>query len=123
MESLLLLALFLLLPLIEQLVKFARRRVEAAAPGSGQSPAPIPDLPPAIAETGRRQLRATARPSPPLSAPRQDSPATVPPPARRRRRARQWLHSPAGLRRAVVLMTILGPCRALEADIGQRPPA
>ncbi|MGE0866031.1 MAG: hypothetical protein AB7P34_19185 [Vicinamibacterales bacterium] len=120
MESLLLLALFLLLPLVEQLVKFVRRRAEAAPAASGPPPAPVMAGPPPVEETARRPLRVGPRPSAPLPTSRPLAPPAVPPPGAPRRGAKRWLHSRTGLRRAVVLMTILGPCRALEPDSFQQ---
>lgn len=120
MESLLLLALFLLLPLVEQLVKLVRRRADTAPAGSGPPPAAVIAGPPPVEETNRRPVRTAQRPGAPLPASRPLAPQPVPQAAPPRRGAKRWLHSRTGLRRAMVLMTILGPCRALEPDSFQQ---
>ena len=54
-----------------------------------------------------------AAPPPPLRPPRPAPPTTARP--RRPHRARRWVKDPIDARRGIILMTILGPCRGLEA--------
>jgi hypothetical protein len=123
-EALVLLALFLLLPLIERLLRSARQ------PNGG-----APDRP---ADARRSASRPAMRPSPPQERSPEEArvprmadvpPVSASPTARRsprlqlpapgaRRPGRQGLvvedlRHPLTLRRAVVLMTILGPCRSV----------
>ena len=88
-----------------------RTRLEGKAPATIEPEAP--EAPPP-------RVRI---PSPPLASapiePREGPmgaplPAAAPPPAAIRRRGRAPLGSLRDVRRGIVLMTILGPCRALE---------
>ena len=124
LEGLLLLALFILLPLIEFILRAARRPDEGA-PDRGPEvprPAPRPSRRPPMRE---RQPSMAARvpgtadvpPVPASPAPRR-SPRLQPaaPGAHRAVRVGSMvedLRTPLALRRAVVLMTILGPCRSV----------
>jgi hypothetical protein len=112
MEQLLVLAMIALAAFISMLVRWARERTTAPAP----APAP---------PTERRRLPRAVRVRPseppaevPVSVPRR----TVSPMsgllARRRRPVHRRLGSHADVRRAVVAMTVLGPCRALERESG-----
>lgn len=133
LELLLLIAIFVLLPLLQQLLDAVRRRNEqtpdrAGPPTASQhQPALEESLPAAHAPLQRppedRQLPATARQksSEPMTTSermpaRSAATSVTPDPAvlRRARRSRAVasLRNPPGLRRAFVLMTILGPCRA-----------
>lgn len=132
-ELLLLIAIFVLLPLLQQLLDAVRRRNEqtperAGPPTASEHQLELEEsLPAAHAPLRRppedRQLPATARqkPSEPMTASepvpaRSAATSVAPDPAvlrkGRRSRAVASLRSPPDLRRAVVLMTILGPCRA-----------
>jgi hypothetical protein len=150
-ESVLLL-LFLVVPLLERLIRFLRARAgEASAepvPDAQERPAPVrrPTAPDALGEQTERPGEAM-RPKPPPPVP---APVLLPPrhPAAERLRAsdrvragrmtpasdaarpRVQRDSTAGrrellrggtadLRRAVMLMTILGPCKALESGPGR----
>jgi hypothetical protein len=133
LELLLLIAIFVLLPLLQQLLSVVRQRDERAPDRAGtpvaseRQPAMEERLPAAHAPLRRppedRQLPATARQqsSEPMTASermpaRSAATSVVADPAvlrrGRRNRAVASLHNPPGLRRAFVLMTILGPCRA-----------
>jgi hypothetical protein len=88
--------------------------------GTGDAPRGMEPDTPQIPPRGRR-------PPPPVAEPRRarEGPHSAPlpravPPAAARRRARSRLGSPRAVRRGIVLMTILGPCRALEPPA---PPA
>jgi len=133
-EQLLFFAAFLLLSLVNVVVRFLRNRArrareaaerEAAERGEARAPRmELPEPPPRAqpprlpvevrrseAAPGRAAEVAAApapRPAPLISRP-------APPP---RRPAATPLGRPADLRRTIVLMAVLGPCRALE---GQEP--
>jgi len=112
LEQLLLLLVFVLVPLINLLVRWLRRRAReqqhpapaesrAAEPVAREERSPVP-VPPRV---------PVIEPVLPREGPRKAPPASPPRPVLR----------PAGslggrlaVRRAVVAMTILGPCRALE---------
>src|SRR5687767_1702581 len=120
-EGLLLLALFVLLPLIERLVEAARQRRDTAQKAV---PRTQPDVPPPL---------PSATPGQPLSAPDAalaEAPSSPLARPAERARARRRVVEPAtrpvtprdvviralrsrdSLRGALVLMTVLGPCRA-----------
>lgn len=119
-ESLILLALFVLLPLIERLVLAARRRRERAMAERPEAemelppfmvpeerPLPVvmpPPLPPA----------ASARPKPVTATPRRRAPQQPSVVAARARAASVGSPYRRDLRRAVVMAAVLGPCRALS---------
>ena len=110
LEGLLLLALFILLPLIERLLR-AARRPEGDAPIPPPAPrrqAPI-DAPAALPADSSPEPAGPA----PRRPPRPPLAATGPPRAVRRAGSVEELRTPLALRRAVVLATILGPCRAV----------
>jgi hypothetical protein len=138
-EQLVFLALFLLLGLLNLIVRLFRERAEKPPGG----PAPVPPPTPRPAPTPRpvppRRPAPTLPPPPtlpgpspaparapaarrpataaPASAPAPPTPPAVPAgtgPVRRSRRASVRLGGPRDLRRAIVLATVLGPCRALE---------
>jgi hypothetical protein len=133
LELLLLIAIFVLLPLLQQLLDAVRRRNEQTPERAGpptaseHQPAMEERLPAAHAPLRQppedRLLPATAhqKASEPMTASehmpaRSAATSVAPDPAvlRRARRSRAVasLRNPSGLRRAFVLMTILGPCRA-----------
>lgn len=76
------------------------------------APVPPPEIRPEWTEV-------SPRPPPPTRAPRRALPAAAPAVASRGRAIQ--LHSEAGLRQAVIAMTVLGPCRALEPYGAQWP--
>jgi hypothetical protein len=145
-ESILLLGLLLLLPLLEQLVTLVRGRDRrgqappAVPPRVQVPPAPPvavrpplegpPPLPPVVAEAaGERRIepassstrpgmrerrpRSSERPAPRLAAEvlAARRPSAKPAPAPRRARPRRGVRD---LRRAMVWMAVLGPCRGQE---------
>jgi hypothetical protein len=115
LEWLFLLAFFVLLPLVERLLRTARQQRAARRPEQPQAarpPAPSPVI--------RRPQRAEQ------SVPRR-APAAValaPPQRQGRQRATAAadLRHAGGLRRAIVVMTILGPCRALSPQTWEGVP-
>ncbi len=118
LELLILIVVFVLVPLYQQWQWTVRQRgVSKGAQASTAPPRqPPPRLPPRRAAMLPDTLAAaTERASAPLSpAPARvaDGTATVPP--RRIRMRSAGLGSRLALRRAVVLSTILGPCRAVD---------
>jgi hypothetical protein len=120
MEQLVLLALFLLAGLISAIVRWLRQRPEA--------PRPEPDPEPTRASRTRELPRAARvrapvpPPEPAVPAPRRMPAAAPDPHARRRPRVHPRLGGHTDLRRAIVVMTVLGPCRALERESGTTTP-
>ena len=121
-EVLILLALFILLPLIERILRSARqpnagtpdRAAQVPRPASRPSirpPAPQP-RPPMEARVPRTAPPVFARPAVPRSPSLQLAAPAARRPARKGRLVED-LPNPLTLRRAVVLMTILGPCRSV----------
>jgi len=125
LEGLLLLALFILLPLIERMLR-AARRPDGDTPDQGADvprPASRPSIPP---PTPQRQPPTDAPVPPPADippvpaspAPRRSPrppPAAAGTPRALPRGSRvEELRAPLALRRGVVLTTILGPCRSVS---------
>jgi len=111
-EQILLLLLFVLVPLINLLVRWLRRRASelqrpvpaeprAAEPVAREERPPVP-VPPRV---------RVIEPALPREGPREAPPA---PPLRPVIRRAGSLGGRLAVRRAVVAMTILGPCRGLE---------
>ena len=106
-EQILLLLAFILLPLLNLLFQRIKRRVESETPAEE----PVASVP--------RPPRATP-PYPSPSRPagdrgrRLESQALAVPARRRRFNKNSLFGTPRDLRRAIVLMTLLGPCRALD---------
>ena len=97
----------------------ARRRAQQEK-AQGALP-PIPPAPPSIAEELPEEIwgRTAVSPPPPAPAPVVVPRSAPPPPAPRRLHpVRALLRDRRGLRRAVVLMMVLGPCRAQEPPEG-----
>lgn len=114
LEQLVLIAVFVLIPLLSVLGRWLRERAGKTRPRGPGPPAPVTEVTPPPLGLPPRARRV----EPVLPAAR--LPRTAPPAAvDRRPRASALLGGPAGMRRAVVAMTILGPCRALE----EPPPA
>jgi len=101
-EQLLFLALFVLIPLLNALARLLRKR----RPAPPVLDEPVAALPPP------RVLHPVPEPAPPPARVTRAEPAVVQV-VERRRRVPYRLRS-ADVRRGMVLMTILGPCRALE---------
>jgi hypothetical protein len=135
--ELLLLIAFLLLPLMQRLLRAAQER-EQGQPQQPAGPAPrarrpaMPGptapsqvaLPPALA--GPPAISpALSMPVPSRTASRRTPEAVIPVSTARRsvrqRGPRGRVLRPHGLRGAIVIMTILGPCRALAGDGGGEP--
>jgi hypothetical protein len=122
-EQILLLLLFVLVPLFSLLVRWLQRRAR-------EQQRPMPAEPSATEPVGREE-RLPARlpprvrviePARPREGPRETPPAPRPQPVIRRAGP---LGGRAAVRKAVVAMTILGPCRGLEerpAITPTRPP-
>ena len=124
-ETILLLVLFVIVPLLQQL--FSRRR-DGGTPEPGEQPrrpyrpplrrpqpanAPLPPwqevppfLPEELSELPGALTAPTRAPIPDAPGPLMPAPRPVP------RTAGVSLRDPRDLRRSIVLMTILGPCRA-----------
>jgi hypothetical protein len=113
MEQLLFLVFLVMAALANILVRWARRR--AAAPPRDSRP----ERPRPTERRGRAGTTAVHVP-----APRPELAVFAPqrPPGRvsRRRPPHRRLGRHADVRRAIVVMTILAPCRALESDPGDR---
>ncbi len=115
-EQVLLIVAILVLPLIQSLLRAVRKRLEPA-PVEGQQPsAGRPAMrerqtPPA-AEDRTLSDAVTA----PESEPARNAHGPVAPasPGPRRGAAAPGLHGSPGLRRTIVLMTVLEPCRAIR---------
>jgi hypothetical protein len=129
LEALLLFAFLLLLPFIERLVRSARQRQEGTR--SEARPLATSAAVRVLQSKGAHSHHAPAGPPLPAYGPEmasiEEAPAhpltqdasrrTVPKSDRQRGRRgppRAVLGAPPDLRRAVVLMTVLEPCRALE---------
>jgi len=123
LEALLVLALVIGLPLLERLLE--RRRSRRPAPDAPRprmpkakakpKPTPRPPGHPPPATVAAKKVRVEAAPVPsevpaqrPVRAPARAPRQPVPPPSARMNRS--------DLRRAVVLMTVLGPCKALDRE-------
>jgi hypothetical protein len=122
-EQILLFVLFVLVPLFNLLVRWFKRRAQGRRPDTGpEAPAdaaggrrplePADRRPIALPPTIRRGA-AAARAVEDASQPPAPT-ATVPPRAARRRPPPLRIGTARELRRAVVLMAVLGPCRAQE---------
>jgi hypothetical protein len=107
-EQLILLALFLIVGLVNFVIRWLRERQQTRPPESPER-VEVPEL----------IVRRT--PLPPPEVPTVAPPPPPPPPPRRPvPRSRAAMHvrldSRADVRQAIVLMTVLGPPRALEQD-------
>jgi hypothetical protein len=105
-EQLLFLVLFVVLPLLNMLRKALRKRPPAPPLPEARREEPRPLLPPPmvlhpVPELARPPARATTTERRPVQS------------AEQRRRA---AFGPGDIRRGIVIMTILGPCRALEPE-------
>jgi hypothetical protein len=103
-EQLLLLLLFIVLPLLNWLLQRARRRVQSELPEYESVP-----------QMGQQMPRRPPPPDEPLrERPRADSAPATPVPPRRRSGPRALLRTPGDRRRAIIIMTVMGPCRAYD---------
>ncbi len=100
----LILLIFIAIPLLNYVLERMRRRMEQAKPKQ-----PTPDM-------GMRRPAAPPSRGPASAGPREPSPqasSIVPVTSSRRRWSRQMLfRTKRDMRRTIVAMTILGPCRA-----------
>jgi hypothetical protein len=121
LEFLLLLAVVVLLPLIQQLLRAARQRDRRTPeraegqPAPAERPAMREPQPPRPAARHTSSAAMTARegtPAPDAAGP--VAPALTAHRSTGRRTAVVSLRNPLDLRRAIVLMTMLGPCRATK---------
>jgi hypothetical protein len=122
-EQVLLLALFILVPLFNLLVRWLRQRVLTQQPDAGPQAPPEPagdgrppqpsELPPVTVPPRIRRGAAAARAVEEAVRPRAIA-ATAPPRRARRRSRPLHIGTVRNLRRAIVLMAVLGPCRAQE---------
>jgi hypothetical protein len=108
-EQLLLLALFLLVALTSALGRWLKARMEGRPAAQTRPPDGVtvrrPPRPPrALVVSGGTPPGTNVQPAPPA------------PVEARRRSPRPALGDRADLRRAIVLMAVLGPCRALERE-------
>jgi hypothetical protein len=141
LQQLIVLALFVVVALVDLLGRWVRSRAErGGAPGPGDDagrgngpeggasrPMPWPtrdappvDAPPAERRPPRSRQPSRERPTPAAARAVPPRGASAPsPPARTAPRARSAARAAldaAAARRAIVAMTILGPCRALEPE-------
>jgi hypothetical protein len=105
--QILLLILFILVPLINFLLQQARRRLETQTPQDK-----------AVAQI-RRQAQTTPASLPPPRPPRDrlhgsEEPTVATPLSRRRFSQRSLLENRRDVRRGIIIMTILGPCRTFD---------
>lgn len=116
MEQLLFLALFVAIGLFNVIGRWLKRKMEEQARQNAPPEPPVGRVPPI--EVPERPARRLRMPAPP---PEEGVMPAVRVPARRaavRGAARipSRLGGQADLRRAIVLMSVLGPCRALDRD-------
>ena len=106
METIVLLIIFILIPLANYVLERMRRRYQPPPSGSGR----IPDM-------GMR--RQAAPPAPPSVAGRERAPdptaATVQR-SRRHRPGHRLFRNKRDVRRVIIAMTILGPCRTYDRE-------
>jgi hypothetical protein len=118
MEQLVLIAIFLLVGFVNAIVRWLRQRAAARRREAEPEALPVPG--PAPSRT--RELPPGARvvlPPPPAEVRTPAAQRRMPalqPPVRRRPREHRRLGSRADVRRAVVMMTVLAPCRAREHE-------
>lgn len=109
MEQLLLLALFLLVAFAGLLARWLKARMGAPPPAETRPPDTV---------SVRRPQRPPGEPAMPVRTPplAHGQPSPPSPVETRRRAPRPRLGGPSHLRRGIVLMAVLGPCRALEHE-------
>ena len=105
-EQLLFLVLFVLLPLLNMLRKALRNRRPAPPVPEARREEPRPVLPPPM----------VLHPVPALARPPARATTVERRPVQAAEQRRRTAFSPSDIRRGIVIMTILGPCRALEPE-------
>jgi hypothetical protein len=105
METIILLLLFILVPVANYLIERMRRRYQPPAPDTRR----VPDM----------GMRRQAAPPPPVSFARLERAHEAPPTVARQPLGRRGFRptlfrNKRDLRRVVIAMTILGPCRAYD---------
>jgi hypothetical protein len=105
METIILLAIFILIPLANYVIERMRRRYEPLRPHSGR----VPDM----------GMRRQPLPPAPASSTRRERPQEAPPTIQIRRSRNSGsrytrFRSKRDVRRAIIATTILGPCRAYD---------
>lgn len=122
-EQLLLFGLFLLVALANLVARWLRTRAERRPRVPTDEPEEIVEasrrVPPRVVIRTPQPSRQPALVSAAVPAPARPAPA---PAARVRRPPRFRLGGVPDVRRGIVLMTVLGPCRALEPPGPQQPP-
>jgi hypothetical protein len=120
-ETLVLLALFIMLPLIQQLIRATRQRnqrfpepAERPPPGTLARTSPSDLAVPPLLDTASHAASDAMPPSAPVPAPHVGGSVTATLTAHRtiEQRTALGLRIRPDLRRAIVLVAILGPCRA-----------
>ena len=120
-ETLVLLALFIMLPLIQRLIRATRQRhqrfpepAERRRPGTLARTSPPELAVPPLLDTASHAASDAMPPSAPVPAPHAGGPVTTTLTAHRtmEQRAALGLRTRRDLRRGIVLVAILGPCRA-----------
>jgi len=110
-EQLLFFALFVVIALANLIARALKARLARRQAAETEQPRPVREIPRRLPP---RVVITAPEWRPPTTAP---TAITTPPVARPvRRRPRLRLGGPPDLRRAIVLMTVLGPCRALERE-------
>ena len=109
-EQLLLLLFLLLVPLFQFIVPVLRKRMEELVRQASESEAGPISSEVSTASAPHVEIREKTRRTP--------LPTVAPPTARRR--ARSPVRSLRSVRRGIVLMTILGPCRAFDSPEPRR---
>lgn len=119
-EQILLIAIFILAPLLNFILQRLKRRLEDQAPPDQTEDAMRRRPQDEASETVRRQPRIVIvpaaepipMPSSRRAAGRERAPVLSTPERRPARAALELLRSPQDVRRGIIMMTILGPCRA-----------
>ena len=120
-ETLVLLALFIVLPLIQQLIRATRQRnqrfpepAERRPPGTLARTSPPELAVPPLLDTTSHAASDAMPPSAPVPAPHAGGPVTITltPHRTSEQRTAVGVRTRGDLRRAIVLVAILGPCRA-----------
>jgi hypothetical protein len=120
MEQLILVAIFLLVGLVNVIVRWLRQRTPAPPPEAPEA-LPPPETRPRPPRTLDLPPGARVVPAPAVGAPA--VPAAPPGPRRRRApAARDAVGRRSELRRAIVALTILAPCRGREGEAEVRTP-
>jgi hypothetical protein len=115
-EALILVALLIMLPLIQQVIRATRERNQHfPAPAERRSPGPVARTPPPELAVSPLPATSDAMPASVLAPERQGGePLTIPLKSKRamEEQTAVGLRARRDLRRAIVLVAMLGPCRA-----------